>query len=200
MKGLQIRAGLALLGAVAALVVVNGTGTAGAQTSYPPGACRPLAGSQFNGTLTVGQSATIILAPACAFQDGTPVSVSVNGVPVGVRAAVSGAVPVLIAVTSGASLTVDGNTTVPVVCGVNTVVATGFSAAAQAPVTQTATFNVNCGTGQTPSAALGAAKSGPIAFTGTSIGAFIAFAASVFLLGSAVLVASRRRSRRRWGQ
>lgn len=133
---------LALAGAALAVLAAP----AEAQTGYPPPACTANASTQQLGSFNVGDTITVTLAPSCPFQPGTPVTVTVNGVTVGTKVAnSSGFVVVRITVVSTSTLSVDDPVLVPVVCGQNVVTATGFSAVANASVTQSAVFTVNCG-------------------------------------------------------
>ena len=131
------------LGALIGALTVGLGPAASAQTvPYPPGPCPILSGTQFVGNFSVGQTFTIVFTPACAFDDGTTVTIVVNGVNVGVRVAVNGTVSITVTVVSVTTLSV--NPLVPAVCGQNVATATGFSSAARAVVTQTATFNLLC--------------------------------------------------------
>ena len=133
---------LALAGATLAVLAAP----AGAQTGYPPPGCTANASTQQLGSFNVGDTITLTLAPSCPFQPGTPVTVTVNGVAIGTKVAnSSGFVVVRITVVSTSTLSVDDPVLVPVVCGQNVVTATGFSAVANATVTQSAVFTVNCG-------------------------------------------------------
>ena len=107
-----------------------------------PGPCLILSGTQFVGNVSVGQTFTIVFTPACAFDDGATVTIVVNGVNVGVRIAVNGTVSITVTVVSVTTLSI--NPLAPAVCGLNVATATGFSSAARAVVTQTATFNLLC--------------------------------------------------------
>ena len=190
--------------ALAALVIALCAQPAWGQTSYPPGPCRPLSGTQSNGTLSVGQATTIVLTPVCAFEDGTPVATTLNGVALGGRSAVKGAVSVPVRVESATRLIADASTAVPAICGVNTIVASGRSAVAQAVVTQTATFTVICPAAAAAAAAApgraSPAQSGPgsVAFTGAAVLALVVVAFVVLVVGATALFGSRRQVRP-WG-
>ena len=205
---------MVFLGTVVGALVVGVAPVASAQTlPYPPGPCQILSGTQFAGNVSVGQTFTIVFTPACAFDDGTSVVVVVNGMNVGVRVAVAGTASITVTVVSVDTLSI--NPLVPAVCGVNVATATGFSSAARANVTQTATFNLVCpGTPVPPgppppqppdvikvpvrvvSVPVKVAQKA-LAFTGANFLQIVAFALLLMSAGSTFVVASRQGGRLR---
>lgn len=192
---------LALLGALFLL-----SPPASAQTGYPPGACTVLAGTQDVGTVTVGQTFVLQLAPQCVFTPGTPVTVTVNGVDIpGKVANASGAVLVEVTVVSTTQLSIDDPVLTPAFCGTNTVLARGPSAVAgDQQVTQTATFTLSCpGTttgGATTTGSSTGTTTGPatpiigrLALTGSNLLRFLAIALALVVAGAACVVVGRRR-------
>lgn len=181
---------LAALLALAASTLLLGASPASAQIGYPPGNCAVLVGSQNVGSVAVGQTFVLQIAPQCVFTVGGQIVVTVNGVNIpGKVANASGAVLVQITVVSATQLSVDDPTLTPAICGTNTVIARGISAVAGGQqVTQTATFTVNCTA--TPVAT---PVQGRLSLTGANSLRYAAIAAALVVAGSLTLVASRRR-------
>ncbi len=171
-------------------------------TGYPPGPCTVLVGTQDVGSVTVGQRFTLQLAPPCVFTSGASLTVTVNGVTItGKVANSSGFVLVTITATSATQLSVDDPTLTPAVCGVNTVVARGPSTVAGGQtVTQTATFTLICPGTTTGATTTGATTgvatptTGRLSLTGTNSLRLLAIAISLVAIGSAFVVATRRRA------
>jgi hypothetical protein len=181
---------LALTGLVAGLLMVLAP-AASAQTSGA-GTCTVLTGTQDVGSVTVGQTFRLQVAPTCGFTPGTTLTVTVNGVNIpGKVANASGATVVTITVVSATQLSVDDPVLVAARCGVNTVVATGVSAvAAGRAVTQTANFNLVC-----PSAPAAATPvAGRLSLTGANVARWAAGALALVMLGSLFVVSARRRA------
>ncbi len=183
-----------LLGGIVLLVAPP----ASAQTGYPPGDCTVLTDTQDVGTVSIGQTFVLQLAPTCAFTPGTPVTVTVNGVNIpGKVANANGAVTVEITVVSATQLSIDDPVLTPANCGVNTVTASGPSSAAGGQVvTQTANFNLDCGATTTGGTTTGPATpvTGRLSLTGGNTLRWIAIAAALLAFGSLFVVAARRRA------
>lgn len=181
--------------AVTALIAVVGgllalVSPAAAQTGYPPGACTATVSSASLASFPPGNTLNITLAPVCAFTPGTPVTVTVNGQPVGTKTAnADGVVTVSVTIVDTTTLSVDDPVIVPAICGNNTVVARGTSAAANnAQVTHTVTFGVTC-----PTPAAAAATPARVAFTGANILRASAVALALLIGGSLLVVGTRKR-------
>ena len=196
MKRSQIMAALGVVvGALSLLAPA-----ASAQTGYPPGGCNVLTATQDVGTVNIGQTFVVQVAPQCVFTPGAAVTVTVNGVNIpGKVAGANGAVLVEVTVVSATQLSIDDPVLTPAFCGVNTVTARGPSTAAGGQqVTQTATFTVNCAattTGGTTGTTTGAATpiTGRLSLTGSNTLRFVAIALALLAVGSLFAVAGRRR-------
>ncbi len=198
----------ALVGLVCGTLFLLAPAASAQTTGYPPGLCTVLVGSQDVGSVTVGQTFTVQLAPPCVFTPGTSVTVTVNGVTVtGKVANASGFVLVRITATSATQLSVDDPTVTPAVCGVNTIVAKGPSAVTGGQtVTQTATFTLICPGTTTGATTTGAtttggtttgaatANTGRLSLTGTNSLRLLAIAIALVAIGSMFVVATRRRA------
>ncbi len=193
----------ALVGLVCGTLFLLAPAASAQTTGYPPGLCTVLVGSQDVGSVTVGQTFTVQLAPPCVFTPGTSVTVTVNGVTVtGKIANANGFVLVTITATSATQLSVDDPTVTPAVCGVNTIVAKGPSAVTGGKiVTQTATFTLICpgtttGATTTGGTTTGAAtaNTGRLSLTGTNSLRLLAIAIALVAIGSMFVVATRRRA------
>jgi len=180
----------ALVGIVGALCLLV-VPPASAQTGYQQGDCTVLVGSQNVGSVNVGQTFVLQIAPQCIFTSGAGIVVTVNGVNIpGKVANASGVVLVQITVVSATQLSIDDPVLTPAICGTNTVTARGPSTVAGGQqVTQTATFTVNCTT--TPVAAT--PVQGRLSLTGANSLRFVAIAVALLAAGSIALVATRRR-------
>jgi hypothetical protein len=204
MKRTQI---LAALAAVTATVFLLAPAASAQTGGYPPGDCSVLTGTVDVGTVNVGQTFVVQLAPQCVFTPGAAVTVTVNGVNIpGKVATSSGTVLVEVTVVSATQLSIDDPVLTPAFCGpnaVNTVTATGPSAAAGGrQVTQTATFRINCPgtttggtTGATTGTTTGPARpiTGRLALTGSNLLRFLAIALALVAMGSAIVITARRR-------
>jgi hypothetical protein len=180
--------------AVASAIVFTLAVPATAQTGSGIGLCTTLTGTQDVGTVSIGQRFVLQLAPTCVLTPGTPVTVTVNGVNIpGKVANASGFVLVDITVVSATQLSVDDPVLTPAICGVNTVTATGLSAAAGQNVTQTATFRVNC-PAAVPATPI---TTGRLSLTGANIARWTAAALALVAVGSMFVLADRRRHRAR---
>lgn len=187
-----------LVGLVAAAVFLVAP-AAPAQTGYPPGLCTAVVGTQNVGSVSVGQTFVLQVAPTCLFTPGTAVTVTVNGVDIpGKIAQPGGFVLVTITVVSATQLSVDDPVLTPAICGVNSVTARGASNTAQGGIsTQTATFTLNCpataaATG-TPTAGAATPVAGRLSLTGANSLRFVAIALALMVTGAFALVATRRR-------
>lgn len=186
-----------LVGLVAAAVLLVAP-AAPAQTGYPPGPCTAVVGTQDVGSVNVGQTFVLQVAPTCLFTPGTTVTVTVNGVDIpGKTAEPGGFVLVTITVVSATQLSVDDPVLTPAICGTNSVTARGASSTAQGGVsTQTATFRVNCPAGATPTtptAGTATPVAGRLSLTGANTLRFVAIALALVVTGSLALVLTRRR-------
>lgn len=182
-KVLSVSAALGLLFGALALLAPPSS----AQTGYP-GTCNTTAGSVDAGSHNVGESFTVTLAPTCAFDPGSNVTVTVNGQSVGTKtASSSGTVNVHITITSSGQVSVDDPVVVNSQCGSNSVVASGRSSVAGSNVTQTASFTINC------PASTATANRGTVAFTGANIAKWSAGALVLVAGGFGLVVFARRR-------
>ncbi len=201
---MRTRAMTALVGLVGGVLMMLAPAASAQTSGYPPGVCSPLSGNQDVGSVTVGQTFKVQLAPPCVFTAGASITVTVNGVTVTGKVATSdGFVLVTITATSATQLSVDDPTVTPAVCGVNTVVAKGPSAVANGQtVTQTATFTLICpGAATTAGATTGGtttgaatANTGRLSLTGTNSLRLLAIAIALVAIGSMFVVATRRRA------
>jgi hypothetical protein len=188
-----------LVGLVGALLLLMAP-PAPAQTGYPPGPCTTITGSQFVGTVQVGQRFVLQVAPTCLFTPGTSLTVTVNGVDIpGKTAEPGGFVLVDVTVLSPTQLSIDDPVLTPAICGTNTVTARGASSTAQGGIsTQTATFTLECppaGTATgTPTAGAATPVLGRLSLTGANTMRFVAIAAALMAAGGLALVVSRRRT------
>lgn len=181
-----------------------------AQTGYPPGPCTATVGTQDVGTVVVGQTFRLQLAPTCVFAVGAALTVTVNGVTIpGKVADANGFVVIQVTVVSTTQLSIDDPVTAPAVCGVNTATASGPSPTANGgAATQSATFTLNCATTGTtaaggtpaaanPSAVTGASPATPIqarlSLTGADTVRVVAVALALVAAGTIFVVAARRR-------
>lgn len=176
---------LALVGAMAIMsTVVLGAlgGVAQAQTGYPPGtttlpAC--VAGNVNAGNVSVGQTITFTLCGN--YTAGGTDTITVNGAVVLTKTPTNGAVIVVVTVVSQTVATVSDPVNVAIVCGTNTVTATGPGT----PGTSTGTFNLECSPTTTTSTGL--------AFTGANIMKALLIALVLIVAGVALFILGRRR-------
>lgn len=189
-----------LVGLVTAAVLLVAP-AATAQTGYPPGPCTAVAGSQNVGSVNLGQTFVLQVAPTCLFTPGATITIAVNGVDIpGKRSEPGGFVLVTVTVVSATQLSIDDPVLVPAICGTNSVTARGPSSTAQGGVsTQTATFTVNCpagGTAATPTAGTATPVAGRLSLTGANTLRFVAMALALMVTGAFALVVTRRRAAR----
>lgn len=156
--------------------------------AYPPGT------ATFLGTFTPGQSAS---TTAAGFKAGSAVDFAVNGTPDGSGVAASdGSVVLAISITDP-HVAVNGNAPVSVGYGTTTVTADGDSPTG-APIADTVTLTIvqtAAPTSARPAAPITASPS--LAFTGADIAAMVVGGLALIAVGSFVIVATRRRARRR---
>jgi hypothetical protein len=165
--------------------------TTGAATS-----CSSSASVTVTSANTSSNPATGSLTASCTFANNTPVTISNGGSSQSTTSDGSGGLDLNYSATDP-TLSVDGGPFEPAQYGVNTVVATGNNPAGG---TNTATFlidivNPNASTGA--SSASGSATvsaSGGLAFTGADLAALIAAALALILMGSGVVIYTRRRA------
>jgi hypothetical protein len=181
-----ITAVTALLGGLLLLLAP----AAPAQTSGA-GGCASLSGTQDVGSVTIGQTFRLQVAPTCVFRAGVTLTVTVNGVSIpGKVANASGATIVTITVVSATQLSVDDPVLVAARCGVNTVTARGPSDVANGQdVTQTANFTLVC-----PTATPATPVQGRLSLTGANVARMVAGALALVMMGSLFVVATRRRT------
>ncbi len=152
---------------------------------YPLSACPPappcVVGNADAGSVTVGQTITFTLCGN--FAPGAAVSIAVNGAVVLTKPPTNGAVVVVITVVSQSLLHVDDPVNAAAVCGSNTVVASGASAAGGTG-TSTGRFNLSCTSTTT--------KSG-LALTGANVMLGLLLAAALIIVGAVLVVFQRRR-------
>ena len=186
-KGAALSALMALVGASVLLLVP----AASAQTGYPPGPCTVLVGDSGNlATGSVGQTLTLTLTPECLFTPGSTVSITINGQAAGTKIAnADGSVTVTVNILSTTLLGINPN--VPGHCGVNEVSSNGPSENAGQNVTQIGRFTVLC-----PAAAAQPVR-GRVAFTGGNILRWCGVALFLVAVGGALVMADRRRGRKR---
>lgn len=203
MRRTQALAALVVVGVLSGFLALLAP-AASAQTGYPPGPCTATVGTQDVGTVVVGQTFRLQLAPTCVFAVGAPLTVTVNGAAIpGKVADANGFVVIQVTVVSTTQLSIDDPVSAPAVCGVNTATASGPSPTATGgAATQSATFTLNCATTgttapATPSAITGAAPATPIqarlSLTGADTLRIVAVALALVAAGSIFVVAARRR-------
>ncbi len=170
-----------VLGASAGSAQTNGTGSS-------IGPCTPPNSTVDLGTFAVGAVIRARLSPICVWDQGTSVTVVVNGQTVGTKVAdAAGGIPVSITVVSNTQLSVDDPVAVPANCGINTVSGSGASSAAQTTAGATATFTVQC------VAAVVTTSKGGLAFTGADIARWAAIALALVVIGALMMRTVRRR-------
>ncbi|HUQ62857.1 MAG TPA: LPXTG cell wall anchor domain-containing protein [Acidimicrobiales bacterium] len=127
------------------------------------------------------------LVPACAWDQGANIAVTVNGQSVGTKLpGADGAVTVTVTVVSATELSIDDPVSAPASCGTNTVSGVGQSSVGGGAVTGSSTFTLNC--------PAGAAQTGsPLARTGATIGNWSGTAVALVVSGLGLVALSRRR-------
>lgn len=171
--------------AIAGTTALSAATPATAQTGSGIGVCTTVSGTQNVGTVTVGQTFLLQLAPTCLFNPGTTLDVTANGVAFTKPAESTGLGLFTINVLSSTQMSI--NPVVPAICGVNTVTARGASSAAVGGIaTQTATFTLTC-------PAVVPVAQGQLSRTGSDTMRYVAFALALVAVGSFALVATRRR-------
>ncbi|MDQ6613214.1 MAG: hypothetical protein M3083_00215 [Actinomycetota bacterium] len=171
---------------VSTVFLAGGSALAQTDTGYPPGTttsttagpCTP--GDTNLGTLSVGTTRTFTL---CGGFTGGTVTIKVDGTVVPVTKSPSnGFVTIEIRVVSRTVIQIDDPVNAAVICGNNTVTATG----AGNPGTATATFTLACPT-ETSEAP------GGLAFTGANVLLALLIALVLIVLGAVLVVLQRRR-------
>ena len=172
-------------------------GTAGAAGSTSPATDQVPTSCSASTTLnvttasTTSSPATTSLTGSCAFAPGSAVSVSGLGSTQSTNAnGTSGLLTVTFSATDP-TLSFDGGAFQPAVYGVNTITATGTNATG---ATNTATFLVDIVNVTTASTSTSTPSTAPLAFTGADLAALIAAALALILLGTGVVVYTRRRA------
>jgi hypothetical protein len=163
-----------LLSAVVVFAIAASAGPAFAQTGYPPGP-----------TVNCGSAATggTISCDIGGFPPGATVTVNVNGTGGLTKTAnAQGFIHVTVTITTQTSGVLGDPVNVTIVCGTNTITATGGG------TTQTGTFSQTC-----PAATPAAAPSSTVAFTGANILRWSLAAAALFGIGVVMVWGSRRR-------
>jgi hypothetical protein len=185
-----------LVGVVAAAMLFLAP-AASAQTGYPPGLCTAVSGSQNVGSVNIGQTFVLQVAPTCLFTPGTSITVTVNGVDIpGKTAEPGGFVLVTITVVSATQLSIDDPVLTPAICGTNTVTARGASSSASGGIsTQTATFTLNCPAAGIGTAGVATPVAGRLSLTGANTLRYTAVALTLMVAGALALVTTRRRRR-----
>jgi hypothetical protein len=166
---------------------------ANAQVGYPPGPCVPGNITIDAGAHAIGTTFSVRLQPLCAWDPGSPVTLTVDGTDVpGKIADAGGGVTVTVTVLSATQLSIDDPVLVASQCGANQMTGSGRSSAAAGAIdTATAKFRVIC------PAAAGAAQAGAVsgvAFTGANILKWAGIAL-VMIVGGWLLVGIARRRR-----
>lgn len=183
-------AAMGALVALAGALALVAPSPVSAQTGYPPGPCNVLAGFQELGDVRVGQRFTFQLAPQCVWTPGATINITVNGASFTKTANANGFVDVTVNVLSQTQAEV--NPTVPVRCGINTIVGVGPSrVAGDRQVTQTATFNLICDAAPAKPAT---PVTGRLSLTGSNVLPWAAAALALLMVGALLTVASRRRA------
>jgi len=171
------------------------TGTTTATTAATPTSCST--STTMNVTASNTSSApvtTTLTATSCPFKPGSTVSLSFLGTTQSATAdATTGLLTLSLAATDP-TLSVNGGAFATAAFGVNTITGTGTNAAGG---TNTATFLVDiesaAATTTTTTASTGSGAGG-LAFTGADLAALIAAAFALILLGTAVVIYTRRRA------
>ncbi len=194
-------AAILVLGASALTMAMPGSaGAATTATTAPTTNAVPTSCS-VSTTITVSPSSTssapataTLTATSCPFAPGSAVTLSSPYNTQTVNAdATTGQLTLTFGATDVPTLSVNGGTFQSAVFGVNTITATGKNASG---ATNTATFLVDiesAATATTTTTATGTG-SGSLAFTGADLAALIAAALALILMGTAVVIYTRRRA------
>ncbi|HEX3794048.1 MAG TPA: hypothetical protein VHV57_06080 [Acidimicrobiales bacterium] len=181
---IRIGSGLGVLLGSSALLFATAT-AAGAAGSTPPAATTtPVACSL---TVTVTVTSTAVNVPlatpaACDYASGSSVAVTLNGAASESATADNNGVVNLNATVTDPHIAIDTTAPVAVSLGTNTIVATGTTSSG---ATDTVTFVVDL---------QNAPGSSGLAFTGADLAALIGAALALVLLGSAIVIFTRRRA------
>lgn len=166
---------------------------AGAAGSTSPPASPVATTCSTSTTITLPVSGTpqnVTLGETCAFAPSSTVTINFQGSALTTMTAdpTSGLISLAVSATDP-HLAVNGGAAQTAVFGVNTITATGTNASG---ASNTATFLVDLE--QPAGAATGSGSSGGLAFTGADLAALIAAALALILLGTAVVLYTRRRA------
>ena len=174
----------AVLGASGLLFATSGIAGASGSSS-PPASSTPTTCST-SSTLTLpagGAAVSASLGETCAFAPNSPVNLTFGGTTLtGVSADANGLISVAVS-GEDPQLSFNGGAYMSAVYGVNTLTATGTNASGG---TNTATFLIDL---VAPSSG-----SGGLAFTGADLAALVAAALALVLLGSGVMLYTRRQT------
>ncbi|HUC04390.1 MAG TPA: hypothetical protein VL961_03265 [Acidimicrobiales bacterium] len=134
---------------------------------------------------------SVSLGETCAFTPNSSVTISFGGSTVGNATSDSNGLITLSVVATDPSLAFNGGAAQSAVYGTNTVTATGTNSSGG---TNTATFLIDLQQVSTAASTTGTTGSGGLAFTGADLAAMIAAALALILLGTGVVLYTRRRS------
>jgi hypothetical protein len=169
--------------------VAGASGSSSPPASQTPTTCST---SSSVAVQSSGTPTTVTLGETCAFADNSTVALSYEGTPLpSVTAGSTG----LISVTASAedpSLSFNGGTYYPAsYSSVNTLTATGTNSAGGS---NTATFLITLSPPASTSASTTSGSGGGLAFTGADLAALIAGGLALLLLGTGVVLYTRRQS------
>jgi hypothetical protein len=179
-------------GAVAAVLGASGLLFATSSAAGAAGSTSPPAGgvaTSCSTSTTITTSSTpqsVTLGETCAFTPNSSVTISFQGTTVTTATADATGLISLSVTANDPSISINGGAAQTAVYGVNTFVATGTNASG---ATNTATFLIDLEQAATP-----ATPSTPLAFTGADLAALIAAALALVLLGTGVVLYTRRRA------
>ncbi len=168
-----------------------GSGSSSSPTTTTPTSCSTSASVTVTVANTSSNPVTGTLTASCTFAPGASVTINNGGANQTAPAGSDGTLTISYAATDP-SISIDNGAFQPAVAGVNTITATGVNSNGG---TNTATFLIDL---ITPSSATGAGSgSGTgsgLAFTGADLAALLAASLALILMGSGVVIYTRRRA------
>jgi hypothetical protein len=169
-----------------------GSGSSSSPTTTTPTSCSTSASVTVTVANTSSNPVTGTLTASCTFAPGATVTINNAGANQTAPAGGDGTLTISYAATDP-SISIDNGAFQPAVAGVNTITATGVNSNGG---TNTATFLIDL---ITPSSATGAGSgsgtgSGGLAFTGADLAALVAASLALILMGSGVVIYTRRRA------
>jgi hypothetical protein len=179
------------LGVSGLILALPGSAGAAGSTSPPAGAvptsCSVSTTIDVNAASTTSAPATTSLTSTCSYTPGSTVSLSFLGTTQTATAdATTGLLTLKLSATDP-SLSVNGGAFQAAVYGVNTITATGNNASGGA---NSATFLIDI---ENPTATA-SGSGGGLAFTGADLAALVAAALALIVMGSGVVIYTRRRA------